>query len=156
MKSVHILSVRKNTDPHIAALEADYLKRLKPFCGAELADIRATYGAESPVSQVLEKEADLFRKKIPARSTVVALHETGNAFSSREFSEWFNRTLGSADGPLVFVIGGAYGLSPEFIRSAHGTVSLSRMTFTHEFARLILLEQIYRAAQIARGTDYHK
>jgi 23S rRNA (pseudouridine1915-N3)-methyltransferase len=156
MKTVSILSIRKNTDPRIAALEADYLKRLRPFCAVELTDIRATYADGSPVAQVLTKESDLFNKKIPSRSTLIALHETGKAYSSPEFSEWFGRTLGAADGPLVFVIGSAYGLAPELIKSAHAVVSLSRMTFTHEFARLILLEQLYRAAQIARGTDYHK
>ncbi len=156
MKTVQILSIRKNTDPHIAALEADYLKRLKPFCGIELADIRATYADTTPVPQILAKETELFQKKIPARSVVVALHETGKAYSSREFSEWFGRTLGNADGPLVFVIGSAYGLSDELLKGARERVSLSRMTFTHEFARLILLEQLYRAVQITRGTDYHK
>jgi 23S rRNA (pseudouridine1915-N3)-methyltransferase len=156
MKTVQILSVRKNTDAHIAALEADYLKRLKPFCGVELADIRATYADSAPVPRILAKETELFLKKIPARASVVALHETGKAYSSREFSEWFGRALGHSDGPLVFVIGSAYGLSEELLKSAREKISLSRMTFTHEFARLILLEQLYRATHIARGTDYHK
>ena len=156
MKSVHVLSVRKNTDSHIAALEADYLKRLRPFCAVELTDIRATYADGSPIAQVIAKEAELFKKKLPARATVIALHESGKSYSSREFSDWFGKTLGSADGPLAFVIGGAYGLSEDLIRGAKTVVSLSKMTFTHEFARLILLEQLYRAAQIARGTDYHK
>lgn len=157
MKTVRILSVRKNTDPHVAALEAGYLKRLQPFCGVELDDIRATYAADAPVPQVLAKETELLRKKIPARAAVVALHETGKAHSSREFADWFGRTLGNSDGPLVFVIGSAYGLSNEMLGTvAREKISLSRMTFTHEFARLILLEQVYRAFQIARGTDYHK
>lgn len=156
MKTVQILSVRKNTDPQIAALEAGYLKRLRPYCGVELVDVRATYADATPVPQVLAKETELFMKKIPARSALVALHETGKTCSSREFADWFGRTLGSSDGPLVFVIGSAYGLSDELLRSARERISLSRMTFTHEFARLILLEQLYRAAQIAKGTDYHK
>lgn len=156
MKTAHILSIRKNTDPHVAALEEGYVKRLAPFCDVRLTDIRATYADGTPVPQLLAKEAELFKKKIPERSTLVVLHETGKAYSSPEFSVWFGRTLGAADGPLVFVIGSAYGLSEELRRSAHTVLSLSRMTYTHEMARLILLEQLYRAAQIARGTDYHK
>ena len=156
MKTIQILSIRKNTDPHVAALEEGYLKRLKPFCDVRVTDIRATYADGTPVPQVLAKEAELLRKKIPERSTLVVLHETGKAFSSPEFSAWFGRTLGAADGPLVFLIGSAYGLSDELLRGARTVLSLSRMTFTHEMARLILLEQVYRAAQIARGTDYHK
>jgi 23S rRNA (pseudouridine1915-N3)-methyltransferase len=156
MKTIHILSIRKNTDPRIAALEADYLKRLRPFCSVELADIRTTYADGSPVPQVLTKESELFKNKITRRSVIIVLHETGKTHSSLEFSEWFNRTLGAADGPLVFLIGGAYGISRELIDGAHAVLSLSRMTFTHEFARLILLEQLYRSTQIARGTNYHK
>lgn len=156
MKAIKILSIRKNTDPHVAALESDYLKRLRPFCALELVDIRATYADGAPVAQVLAKETELLRKKIPARAAVIALHETGKAYSSAEFSDWIGRTLGAADGPVVFVIGSAYGLSEELLKGARGVVSLSRMTFTHEFARLVLLEQVYRGFQIARGTDYHK
>jgi 23S rRNA (pseudouridine1915-N3)-methyltransferase len=156
MKSVRILSIRKNTDPHIAALEAEYLKRLKPFCAAELTDIRSTYADGLPVAQVLDKERELFEKKIPERSCLIAMHETGKAYSSREFSEWFGRKLAGSDGGLTFVIGGAYGLADGLLRSSKETISLSRMTFTHEFARLILLEQLYRAVQISRGSEYHK
>lgn len=156
MKAVRILSIRKNTDPHIAALEAEYLKRLKPFCAAELVDIRSTYADGLPVVQVLDRERELFEKKIPERSCLIALHETGKAYSSLEFSDWFGRKMSGPDAGLTFVIGGAYGLADGLLRASKETISLSRMTFTHEFARLILLEQLYRSAQIARGTGYHK
>ena len=156
MKTIQILSIRKNTDSHVAALEEGYLKRLRPFGDVRLTDIRATYADGTPIPQILAKEAELLKKKIPERAALVVLHETGKAFSSPEFSAWFEKTLGAADGPLVFVIGSAYGLSDELLRGARTVLSLSRMTFTHEMARLILLEQLYRAAQIARGTDYHK
>jgi 23S rRNA (pseudouridine1915-N3)-methyltransferase len=156
MKAVRILSIRKNTESHIASLEAEYLKRLKPFCAPELVDIRSTYSEDIPVAQILDKEAELFAKKIPERSTLIVLHESGKAYSSAEFAAWFDRQLASSEGPLTFVIGSAYGLSDSLLKSAKGIVSLSRMTFTHEFARLILLEQLYRSTQISRGTGYHK
>ncbi len=156
MKSVRIVSVRKNTDPSIAKLESDYVKRLSGFAAVELTDVRAVYADSSPVPQVLAKESAEILKKIPERATVVALHETGKAFSSVELAAWFQKALGEASSGMVFVIGGPFGIDPAVLKRANLTLSLSRMTFTHEMARLILLEQLYRASQVVKGTGYHK
>lgn len=155
MKKIRILSVRKNTDPHIRALESDYEKRLRPHCGLRLDDIRQTYADGAPEAAVLEKEAKLFEEKIGASARPVVLDASGKEMSSPAFAEWLGKEF-AAGGELIFVIGGPFGVHERIKKSARAVVSLSKMTLTHEMARLILLEQIYRGFNILSGGKYHK
>jgi len=81
----------------------------------------------------------------------VALDPSGQTFTSESFAAWFYATS-----PRAFVIGGPEGLTPQAKQQASSLISLSPLTFTHQMTRLILLEQIYRATQIHKGTQYHK
>lgn len=83
---------------------------------------------------------------------MIAFDERGKEFTSEDFS----RKIGNVTNKTVFVIGGPEGLSDEVKRKAKETIALSKMTFTHEMARLFLIEQIYRSYQIIKGTQYHK
>jgi len=85
------------------------------------------------------------------KAFVFALSEEGKEFTSLKFS----KKLASIDQKLIFIIGGPFGLAPEVKQRADCLFSLSQMTLTHEMARLFLLEQIYRAIDIARGGKYH-
>ena len=100
-----------------------------------------------------DKEGELILSQIKGRDRLIALTEVGQCYSSVQFAELVSR---AESGSLVFAIGSAEGLSQSVKRSAAQCLSLSPMTFPHELARLLLLEQLYRAKSILQGTSYHK
>jgi len=100
-------------------------------------------------------EAETLLKGIPAGAFVVALDETEKNYSSVEFARAVDEWTGGGR-TVVFLIGGSWGLDPEVRRTAHATVSLGRQTLPHLLARIVLLEQLYRAETILNGKVYHK
>jgi len=118
-----------------------YLKRLP---GLMVTELRAS----NP-----QKEAEAIQNQLKDNETLIVLMEEGDLLSSIPFSECL-KTFGSK--PLVFVIGGANGIAPEVKALAHLRLSLSPLTFPHEIARLLLVEQIYRATTITQGSPYHR
>ena len=100
-----------------------------------------------------EKEAESIRQTLRSDEWPVMLMEQGETMTSISFSEWL-RSLGSQR--LAFVIGGADGLTAELKGLAHWKLSLSPMTFPHELARLLLIEQLFRAQAIQQGSPYHR
>ena len=104
---------------------------------------------------IRKKEAERIFTSIPANAFLVALDERGQEFTSHEFAEFLNKALESGVRDIVFVIGGAMGLDESVTGRAHKTMALSRWTLTHEMARLVLLEQLYRAFTIIKGKTYH-
>jgi len=103
----------------------------------------------------IEKEGVLILKRLRKRDTVILLDEHGKMYDSVEFSDYISESLGTVEGRLVFVIGGAYGVSQDVKKRADGIISLSKMTMPHELCLLFLSEQLYRAFSIIAGTDYH-
>ena len=118
-----------------------YQKRLPELSMVELKDTNP------------DKEGELILSQIKGRDRLIALTEAGQCYSSVQFAELVSR---AESGSLVFAIGSAEGLSQSVKRSAAQCLSLSPMTFPHELARLLLLEQLYRAKSILQGTSYHK
>mgnify|MGYP003956654931 CR=1 FL=1 len=118
-----------------------YLKRLP---GLIITELRAS---------IPQKEAEAIQTQLKGHETLIVLTEEGDLLSSIPFSECL-KTFGSKR--LVFVIGGANGIAPEVKALAHLRLSLSPLTFPHEIARLLLVEQIYRATTIAQGSPYHR
>ena len=109
-----------------------------------------------PVEEIMAAEAERLQAAVPDRTDVVALTRKGKGFTSRGLARYLNRlAVGSAAG-VTFVIGGAYGLAPDFVARATRKLSLSPMTLPHDLARLVLAEQIYRAGTIVRREPYHK
>ena len=113
-----------------------------------------------PCLQIIEikdsnqtKEAYTINEIIKKNETIVTLNENGQCFTSKELSE---KLLGCHNHNITFVIGGATGLSTSLNSSAAWQLSLSPLTFPHEIARLLLIEQLYRAKTIAQGGPYHK
>lgn len=132
----------------------EYLKRLKPFHRLkviELADVSLKTCSDE--TSVTIKEADLALKHISAEDYLILLDEKGKLKSSLEFSQDLYRL--SDRKRVVFVIGGVYGAGQALKTRADELLSLSPFTFTHRMARLIVLEQIYRAAMINQGRSYH-
>ncbi len=119
----------------------EYSRRLSPILSIEW----------MLVKDDLQLEAHLHKEH-----SFIALEPGGKMFTSEDFSTWLIQSLEAKGSRLNFVIGGAEGIPPEISERALAKISLSKMTFTHQLTRLILIEQIYRAFEIYKGTGYHK
>lgn len=102
-----------------------------------------------------EREGELILNQVQLSDNLVLLDENGKEFSSVGFSKWVEKQMVGGVKHLVFVIGGPYGFSPAVHERANGEISLSKMTFSHQMARLIFIEQLYRAMTIIKGEPYH-
>ena len=152
MKKVYLIVVGKNKTDALAKEELEYLKRIKSFKPVIL-ELKLLATKEKNDLQVLEKIKTLCDKSTP---TVVLLDERGKQYSSKSFSSYFFNILEDSVGPLIFVIGGADGHGDLIKQSTPHSFSLSKFTLPHRFARLILIEQLYRAETIKRSHPYHK
>ena len=112
--------------------------------------------SENEIKNALTKEGMKILSKIPNSSRVFALCIEGRQRSSEEFSREIDKIALNGNSNAVFIIGGSFGLSDEVKNAAHEKISMSKMTFPHQVARVMLLEQLYRAVQISKGTKYHK
>ena len=133
-----------------------YGERLKFYGSLELLTVRE----EKPHSgltreQVMEKEGERLLARVPKSARVMVLDRGGKEFTSEGLARWLTGLEQENKSPVVFIIGGHLGLSPAVLQAADQRLSLSRFTFTHELSRLILLEQLYRAATIKAGHPYH-
>ena len=155
MLQVAILMVGKTRQPFIQAGLAFYQKRLKPFLELTLKTIREEREAgHLTAERIMAREGERLLAAVPPRAWVAALDPQGREFTSEEFAAWL-QALEHESRPLTFLIGGHLGLSPAVLTAAHEKVALSRLTLTHELSRLVLLEQLYRAATIKTGHPYH-
>ena len=111
---------------------------------------------QGQIDQALSKEAQAIRAKLPPSASVVALCVEGKERSSEDFAKLLSTGEHSSAKHLVFVIGGSYGLDPALKAEAWARLSMSPMTFPHHLARVMLLEQLYRAFKIQEGSSYHK
>lgn len=106
-------------------------------------------------SQQKEKEGEAILKKINSTNILILLDEKGKAYTSVEFSEFLQKKMNSGIKQLVFAVGGPYGFSDALYQKAQGSISLSKMTYSHQMVRLFFVEQIYRAFTILRNEPYH-
>ncbi len=155
MLHVTILMVGKTREGFIRDGVAFYEKRLRPFIQLILKTVREE--KESPglsPDTIKAREGARLQAQIPPRAWVVALDPQGKKFTSEELAAWLtSRELDSR--PLTFLIGGHLGLDEATLTAAHERLALSHLTLTHELTRLVLLEQLYRAATIKAGHPYH-
>lgn len=160
MLSVTLICVGKMKERFYIDAAAEYVKRLGSYCRLELVELPEQRLPQDPtrgqIAAALEKEGEAIRAKIPPSSSVVALCIEGTLHSSRELAELIGRWEHSAAKHLVFLIGGSYGLHPSVKAEAWVKLSMSPMTFPHHLARVMLLEQLYRACKIREGSGYHK
>jgi len=158
--SVHLICVGKLKEKFYQDACAEYQKRLSAFCRltvTELPEEKLPERKPSPaqIAAALEKEAAAVRAKIPPSSRIAALCVEGRLRSSEELAQMLRAGAGP-DKHLVFLIGGSRGLHPALKAEAQLRLSMSPMTFPHHLARVMLLEQLYRAFQINAGSPYHK
>jgi 23S rRNA (pseudouridine1915-N3)-methyltransferase len=151
-----IICVGKLKERAYKELELEFLKRLSSvvFCRIiELPDV--SYETSADILKAQEEEALAILKHIPPAAVVIALSEDGQLMSSVEFADIISKNTTRGE-HLVFIIGGSSGLSKTIKQQVRYLLSFGRVTLTHNFARVLLAEQIYRATKILAGSDYHK
>ncbi len=154
MKTALIL-VGKTNDTHLQAIINDYAERITHYMPFEIIVIPELKNTKSlSEEQQKVREGELIMKQLTAQDTVILLDERGKQYRSLEFAKWIEKQQLTAR-RLVFVIGGPYGFSPAIYDRANGKISLSAMTFSHQFVRTIFTEQLYRACTIIKGEPYH-
>ncbi len=159
MLSVYLICVGKLKEKFYKDACAEYIKRLSPYCKLTVVEIPEVKLSQKPtlgeITAALAREGEAIRAKIPPSARVAALCVEGRLRSSEEMAHMIP-AQGSGDKHLVFLIGGSYGLHPSIKAEAQIQLSMSPMTFPHHLARVMLLEQVYRAFKINEGSSYHK
>ena len=160
MQKVTILCVGKLKEKFYAEAVAEYSKRLKRHCTLEIIELPESRLPDDPspaeIRQALAAEAALIEGKLPKGGAVIAMCIEGKELSSPALAEKMEQfALGGAS-QLTFLIGGSVGLDAALKQKADLRLSMSPMTFPHHLARIMLLEQVYRAYQILSGSKYHK
>ena len=160
MQKITVLCVGKLKERFYQEAAAEYVKRLQRHCKLELIELPEQRLPDDPspaeIQKALRAEGDAIREKLPKGGAVIALCIEGKPCSSVELSRRMQELAVSGKSQLTFLIGGSVGLDEDLKRRADWRLSMSPMTFPHHMARIMLLEQIYRAYQIADGTKYHK
>lgn len=134
---------------------ADFQRRLERYCQVRIKVVKERKGRLADQVRIDTEGRDLL-EQIEPKSLLVALDRTGRQVGSEGFAALFQQWQDQNRRTASFVIGGSLGLSREVLSAADLVLSLSQMTFTHEMARLLLLEQVYRAFTILAGSKYHK
>lgn len=151
-----IITLGKFKEQAFRELEAEYVKRLSPFAKVRIVEIpEIPYKTNGDIERTKEKEADLIVRQLPKDAVVILLQEKAAARNSRDFAQFIKR-IGSLNKEMTFVIGSGIGLHQSLMQYANYSISLSPLTFTHNFARVLLEEQLYRACAILSGKEYHK
>ena len=160
MQRVTVLCVGKLKEKFYIDAAAEYVKRLQRHCKLELIELPEQRLPDDPspaeIQKALRTEGDTIRERLPKGGAVIALCIEGRPCSSEELSRRMAEFGVQGKTQLTFLIGGSVGLDEDLKRQADWRLSMSPMTFPHHMARIMLLEQIYRAYQIAGGTKYHK
>ncbi|HKU24049.1 MAG TPA: 23S rRNA (pseudouridine(1915)-N(3))-methyltransferase RlmH [Candidatus Sulfotelmatobacter sp.] len=143
---IRIVWIGKTREPAIASLTEEYLTRIARYVQVEGVAVRDE-------QDLLAKSGH--SKKAGSKSTLVLLDSSGKEFSSEQFAKFLGDHQDRNPLPLTFAIGGADGFSPAAKAAAHSLISMGKMTLAHELARVVLLEQIYRAFTILKGHPYH-
>ena len=160
MQRVTVLCVGKLKEKFYIDAAAEYVKRLQRHCRLELIELPEQRLPDDPspaeIQKALRTEGDAIRERLPKGGAVIALCIEGRPCSSQELSRRMAEFGVQGKTQLTFLIAGSVGLDEDLKRQADWRLSMSPMTFPHHMARIMLLEQIYRAYQIAGGTKYHK
>jgi 23S rRNA (pseudouridine1915-N3)-methyltransferase len=151
---LHFVWIGKTRDRNCAALVADYLERTRRFVHHEVSELKEQSGGDE--KRMIAAEGRKLISAIVRDDFVALLDEKGGEFDSPQFAEFIAERQRAGTKRLAFVIGGFAGVSDEVRQRADLRLSLSRMTLTHELARVFLTEQVYRAFTLLAGSPYHK
>lgn len=159
MQRITVLCVGKLKERFYADAAAEYIKRLSRYCKVEVVELPETRLPDDPsnaeIQRALAAEAAAIRARLEG-GAVVAMCIEGKTCSSEELAKKLESFALEGKSRVTFLIGGSFGLDETLKKEANWRLSMSPMTFPHHLARVMLLEQIYRACQIQEGTRYHK
>lgn len=160
MISITLIVLGKLKENYLKSACDEYLKRLTTLCKINVIELSPSYlpdnASDSEIERALENEKNMIISKIPKNSKVVSMCIEGKQMSSKQFSSFFEETAVSGFGNITFIIGSSYGLSKSVKEKSDLKLSMSEMTFPHQLARVMLLEQIYRALMIGAKRKYDK
>ena len=149
-----IAAVGRPRNAALAAAITEYETRAARYWPLDVHEVREERASRVTATVVMQREGDRLRERI-AGARIVSCDPHGKSFTSEEFSAWLLRAR-EAGHDTAFVVGGAYGLSQELLEESSMKLALAPWTLSHELARLVLAEQLYRAGTIIRGEPYHK
>lgn len=156
--NIVLIVIGKLKEEYLRSACAEYIKRLGRYCTFELHELDECRLSDNPsdkeIAAALKKEAEQIKRY--AKGMIVPMCIEGKQLSSTELSEKITDAGVSGQSTVTFIIGSSFGLDPEIKAMGTLKLSMSKMTFPHQLARVMLLEQIYRAFQIAEGGKYHK
>jgi len=151
-----VVAVGKPRDQALRMAIQDYETRASRYWPIEYHEVREEAGRPSAASLIRDREGDRLLARVGGQAHLVACDAMGDQMSSAEFATWLQREREDATRDITFVLGGAFGLSSAIQEAASTRLSFSQWTLSHEIARLVLAEQLYRAGTIIRGEPYHK
>lgn len=150
------MCIGKTAKRFLAEGETEYQDRLKHYVAFERIELPDIKNAKNlSVEQLKQEEGKEFLKRVESSDIMVLLDERGKQFRSVDFAEFLQQQFNSGHKNMCLVIGGAFGFSKEMYDRANFQVSLSKMTFSHQMIRMIVLEQLYRGMSILRNEPYH-
>ena len=152
--NIKLIYIGKNKSNHIELLVNEYEKKINHFAKFNIVCLKNKIQS-SQISIILKSETELFLKNIDKDEIIILLDEKGKEFSTIEFSKFVSENLMNRTKNLTFVIGGAYGFSKEIKDLFNFKISISKMTFSHDMARLFFTEQLYRSLTIINNIPYH-
>ena len=157
--NIDIVCIGNLKEPYLREAEAEYLKRLKPYCKINIKELREAWlprdAGEAEEEAVRRREGEALLEAAD-KGYLFVLDPRGKQETSEKFAETIQNLAVEGKSTLAFIIGGSLGLSDAVRRRADTVLSFSEMTFPHQLIRIILLEQLYRSQKILRGEPYHK
>jgi 23S rRNA (pseudouridine1915-N3)-methyltransferase len=153
---IALLQTGKTTDSNIADLADLYTNRIKKYTAFEILTVQDIKNTKNmPIQEHQAKEASKIMQFISDDDFVILLDERGKELRTIEFSAYLEKVFFLPKKRILFIIGGAWGFSPDIYKRADFKISLSKMTFPHQLVRLLFLEQLYRVFTIMKGEPYH-
>lgn len=155
-----LISVGKLKEPFYRSAATEYEKRMKAYGGIQMIELSEERLPENPtpaqIHTALQKEAEAVRKKLPKKCWFCILSPEGKLLSSEQLAKKIQTIRTGGISEFAFLVGSSFGISEDLKQQADFLLSMSPMTFPHHLARIMVLEQLYRAENILRGTKYHK
>ncbi len=160
MMNVQLIVLGKLKEKYMKDFASEYEKRLSAYCKMSVIELEPVKLSDTPsqseIDNALTKETKMIRDKIPKNSYVFSMCIEGKQMSSEELSQKLEDIALSGKNNVVFIIGSSFGLSDEIKQMSDFRFSMSKMTFPHKLARIMLTEQIYRGFSISNNGKYHK
>ena len=158
--NVQLIVLGKLKEKYMKDFSEEYAKRLSAFCKLTVTELEPVRLSDNPsekeIENALKKEAALIKSKMLPNAFVFSMCIEGKMLSSEELSKKIESIGVAGQNNIVFIIGSSFGLSEEIKKDSDVRLSMSPMTFPHKLARIMLLEQIYRAFSISHSGKYHK